>query len=86
MLHKAADAPDAEAPAPGAEILVGDVSAILTGIGDLAWNKIRDIGHVVISFNDKDTPDRPGEICASAVNTDALLAALTAGADIVIRS
>ena len=86
VLHRVAEGPDAEAPAPGAEILVGDVSAILTGIGELAWNKIRDIGHVVINFNDSDTPERPGEICASSVESAALIAAIAAGSEITIRS
>ena len=71
VLHRMDQAPAEESPAPGAE---------------LAWKKVRDIGHVVINFNDSDTPDRPGEICASAVNTDGLAAALSAGAEIVIRS
>ncbi|MFD1881215.1 PTS glucitol/sorbitol transporter subunit IIA [Paracoccus pacificus] len=86
VLHRLAEDVDPDAPVPGAEILVGDVSAVLTGIGDLAWNKIRDIGHVVINFNDSDTPQRPGEICASSVNTDALIAAIAAGNEIIIRN
>lgn len=86
VLHRVSDGPSDDAPTPGAEILVGDVSAILTGIGDLAWNKIRDIGHVVINFNDSDAPDRPGEICASSVNTEALVAAIAAGSAIIIRT
>lgn len=85
VLHRVAEGPLDEAPAVGAEILVGDVSAILTGIGELAWKKIRDIGHVVVNFNDSDTPDRPGEICASSVNSDALQQACRAGNEIVIR-
>lgn len=86
VLHRVADVSDVDAPAPGAEIVVGDVSAILTGIGDLAWAKILDIGHVVINFNDNDAPERPGEICASAINSSALMAALVAGNEIIIRS
>lgn len=86
VLHRVAEGPLDEAPGPGAEILVGEVAAILTGLGDLAWNKIRDIGHVVINFNDSDTPDRPGEICASTVNSEALVQAIRPGKKIVIRS
>lgn len=86
VLHRVAEGPLDEAPELGAEILVGDVSAILTGLGDRAWDKIRDIGHVVINFNDSDTPDRPGEICASAVNSSALVQAMQSGKEIVIRS
>lgn len=85
VLHRVAEGPLDEAPALGAEILVGDVSAILTGLGELAWNKIRDIGHVVINFNDSETPERSGEICASTVNPGALLQAIRAGNEIVIR-
>lgn len=86
VLHRTGAAPTAEAPALGAEIVVGDVSAVMTAIGELAWNKVRDLGHVVINFNDGETAERPGEICASTVNTEALAAALVPGAEIVIRA
>ena len=34
-----------------------------------AWSKVREIGHVVINFNGATEAERPGEICASEVDT-----------------
>lgn len=84
VLHAVRDGPSPEAPRPGAEIRVGGVSARLTAVGDLAWAKIREIGHVVINFNGSQTPERPGELCASAVDPGSLAAAVAEGADIIV--
>ena len=83
VLHKVTFA-GAEAPKPGVRLALGDLEAEITGIGPLAWAKICDIGHVVISFNGKDNPDRPGELSAERVEPEALLAALTPGASLRI--
>jgi PTS system glucitol/sorbitol-specific IIA component len=84
VTHKVAEEPSVEPPAPGASIRVGTVEAQLTGIGPLAWAKVRDIGHVVINFNGAATPERPGEIAASEVDGAALAGALQPGAEIAI--
>ncbi|RIY02035.1 PTS cellobiose transporter subunit IIB [Aureimonas flava] len=84
VMHAVVGAPAAEPPAPGAAIRVGAVEARLTGIGELAWAKVRDIGHVVVNFNGSATPERPGELTASAVDSAELAAALQPGAEIVI--
>jgi PTS system glucitol/sorbitol-specific IIA component len=86
VLHKAETKPTADGPGVGAELRIGDVSARLTAIGDAAWKKIIEIGHVVINFNGADFVPRPGELCASEVDLDALSAALVAGAEITIRA
>jgi PTS system glucitol/sorbitol-specific IIA component len=86
VLHRIAGEPTVTGPEPGAELCIGSLSAILTGVGNHAWAKVRDIGHVVVNFNGLDVPERPGELCASQVNLDALGAALTAGTEIIIRS
>lgn len=86
VLHRVEKAPTAESPAVGAEFRVGDVSARLTAIGDFAWRKIGEIGHVVINFNGADFTPRPGEICAAQVDLNALATALKAGAEISIRA
>lgn len=86
VLHRVTEGPLDDGPAIGAEIRVGDLSAKMTAIGDLAWNKIQDIGHVVINFNNSDTPERPGEICASTVDPVALVQAIGVGKEIVICS
>ena len=84
VLHRIAEGPSAEAPPVGAIIRVGAVEAPLTAIGALAWNKVRDIGHVVINFNGAATPERAGEISAGEVDNALLAAALREGAEIVI--
>jgi glucitol/sorbitol PTS system EIIA component len=71
-------------PVPGDQIAIGTLKAQITAVGPLAWQKVRDIGHVVISFNGAHEAERPGEICASEIAGDALLAALTVGAEITI--
>lgn len=85
VLHRN-DAPAGPAPAPGARVAIGDVEATITAVGDTAWKKVADIGHVVLSFNGAQSADRPGEICASAVDGDALIAALKPGATLTIES
>jgi PTS system glucitol/sorbitol-specific IIA component len=86
VLHKVAGEPAVTGPGPGAELCIGDLSTILTGIGEHAWAKVRDIGHVVVNFNGLDVPERPGELSASQVNLEALTETLRAGTEIVIRS
>jgi PTS system glucitol/sorbitol-specific IIA component len=86
VLHQIADEPAIIGPGPGAELCIGNLSAILTGVGDHAWAKVREIGHVVVNFNGLDVPERPGELCASQINLEALGAALTAGSEILIQS
>jgi PTS system glucitol/sorbitol-specific IIA component len=71
-------------PVPGDQIAIGTLKAQITAVGPLAWQKVRDIGHVVISFNGAHEAERPGEICASEIAGDALLAALAVGAEITI--
>lgn len=86
VLHRPNDAVSKEAPPAGATITVGDVSARITAIGPLAWNKIIDIGHVVINFNDAGEADRPGEICATTVDNAALARALSVGNVVTISA
>jgi PTS system glucitol/sorbitol-specific IIA component len=86
VLHKVHEAPSVIGPAPGAELCIGPISAILTGVGEHAWAKVREIGHVVVNFNGLDVPERPGELCASEVNIGALGAALRPGNEIILRT
>jgi len=86
VLHKVQVGPTVEAPSTGDRLRIGDVSAVLTAVGDLAWKKVADIGHVVINFDGADTSGRPGELCASRVEPDALLGALVSGAEITIEA
>ncbi|WP_279482155.1 PTS glucitol/sorbitol transporter subunit IIA [Aureimonas sp. SK2] len=84
VMHAVEGEPSTGAPAPGVPIRIGSVEARLTGIGELAWAKVRDIGHVVINFNGAAAPERPGELTASPVDGEMLARALQPGATIAI--
>jgi len=86
VLHAVEDQPSAEAPATGARISIGSLEATITSVGSSAWQKVLDIGHVVISFNGAGSTERPGEICASEVDTQALVAQLQTGTAIIIHA
>lgn len=86
VLHKAVWGPSVDAPPPGASIAIGAVKASVTAVGASAWAKVREIGHVVISFNGAGMAERPGEICASEVDGETLVAALRPGAVITIAA
>ena len=84
VLHDPAVPPSETGPAAGAPIVVGPLSATITAVGPYAWKKVAEIGHVVINFNGATSADRPGEICATAVDPEALVGALAVGNSIVI--
>ena len=84
VLHAVTGGPTPVPPPIGATIRVGPVEAKLTAIGDLAWAKIADIGHVVINFDGATTSNRPGELNASEVDTGLLAGALRPGGAITI--
>ncbi|QPC85963.1 PTS cellobiose transporter subunit IIB [Mesorhizobium sp. NBSH29] len=86
VLHEIEASPSDDAPQKGASITLGSVAATITAVGDTAWAKVREMGHVVISFNSAAEAERPGEICASAVDTNALVEALRSGAIITIAA
>jgi PTS system glucitol/sorbitol-specific IIA component len=83
VLHRAEQA-HAEAPRAGAQLRIGEVSAVVTAVGPTAWNKVNEMGHVVINFNGSSAAERPGEICAQPVDADALLAVIRSGTVIEI--
>ena len=86
VLHKTEHGPSDGAPAKGASITLGPVSATITAVGSSAWSKVLEMGHVVISFNGAAEAERPGEICASQVDSQALVAALKTGVIITIAA
>lgn len=86
VLHKTEHGPSDGAPQKGASITLGPVAATITAVGSSAWSKVLEMGHVVISFNGAAEAERPGEICASQVDAEALVAALTTGAIITIAA
>jgi PTS system glucitol/sorbitol-specific IIA component len=85
VLHHQSHLSDAD-PAPGSRIRLGTIEAVITAIGDKAWDKVREIGHVVVNFNGASVAERPGEICASEIDGAALVAALVAGQEIAITA
>lgn len=83
VLHKVESMGDT-APKPGDKIAIGNLAATITAIGPAAWQKVKDIGHVVINFNDARTAERPGEICATLLSPGDIMANLKAGNSISI--
>ncbi len=83
VLHRAERA-HPEAPRAGSQLRIGEVSASVTAVGPTAWNKVNEMGHVVINFNGSSTAERPGEICAQPVDVTALLACIRSGTIIEI--
>ncbi|HEX4768168.1 MAG TPA: PTS glucitol/sorbitol transporter subunit IIA [Lichenihabitans sp.] len=83
-LHRVLEGPAAEAPPVGAAITIGSVTATLTAVGEHAWTKVADIGHVVINFDGATLSGRSGELSASAVPTAELIEAVQPGASITI--
>jgi len=85
VLHRVATPPSPTPPGVGARLEVAGFSTEITAIGEYAWRKIGEIGHVVVNFNGGDTPPRPGEISVKPVDLAALSAALSPGADIIVE-
>lgn len=73
-------------PVSGNSINIAGISSTITAVGELAWEKVIEMGHVVINFNGARIAERPGEICAETVDTTALFAALKSGAQITIET
>jgi PTS system glucitol/sorbitol-specific IIA component len=84
VLHRQSDLSPTEEPTSGTPITIGPLAAHITAIGEKAWAKVREMGHVVINFNGASATDRPGEICATPLEGDHLAAALTIGATVTI--
>lgn len=85
VMHRPESAP-AAAPAPGATLAIGDFTVKVTAVGDTAWKKVADLGHVVISFNGALSAERPGEICVEERDPDVVAAALKPGAILEFRA
>ena len=86
VLHRVQTKPTAEAPAVGAELRIDGLSTRVTAIGEFAWAKIDDMGHVVINFDGAAVAPRPGEISVAPVDLAALAALLRPGAEISLHS
>jgi PTS system glucitol/sorbitol-specific IIA component len=82
-MHKV-DHVDKAQPKAGATIRIGALEAKITAMGDYAWKKVIEIGHVVINFNSASAAERPGEICATVLDGAQLMANLKPGQSISI--
>lgn len=85
VMHRPAAKPG-NAPSPGAILAIGDFTVKVTAVGDTAWKKVADLGHVVISFNGASSAERPGEICVETRDADEIAAALKPGAVLEFRA
>jgi PTS system glucitol/sorbitol-specific IIA component len=86
VLHRVQQQPTAAPPAVGAKLNVAGMSARITAIGEYAWRKIGEMGHVVVNFNDSADAPRPGEISAENIDRALLAKALHPGAEIWVES
>lgn len=84
VLHRVVGEAAPDGPTPGMALRIGTLATTLTGVGPLAWAKVREMGHVVVNFNGATDPERVGELCAAEVDLDALGQALKPGSEIVI--
>ncbi len=78
VLHEV-DGAAAAAPAPGDAVQIGADRFRITAVGNTAWQKVSEIGHVVFSFNGAAVAERPGEICVEPVAPERLRALLRPG-------
>ena len=73
-------------PKAGDLIRIGSLQTRITAVGPLAWDKAKEMGHVVFNFGGANEADRLGEICAAPVDHEKLLVLLKSGETIVIES
>ncbi len=85
ILHQVQDEIVDHVPAVGSVIKLGDLQTRVTAIGDTAWHKVKELGHVVINFNASSTAERPGEICVHALETDLVKSAMVKGCMVVVE-
>ncbi|AKK24767.1 PTS glucitol/sorbitol transporter subunit IIA [Pandoraea oxalativorans] len=78
ILHRVEQVSE-RAPRLGAVLRIGETCAVVTAVGPSAWHKVRELGHVVITFNGAEADERPGVICASKIDGAALFAGMRSG-------
>ena len=86
VLHRIQQEPTAAPPAVGAILNVAGIASRITALGDYAWKKVGEIGHVVVTYNGAGEAPRPGEITVEPVDLAALAAALKPGAEIWVET
>ncbi len=83
ILHEA-DRAAAAPPVAGDALRIGGEQFRITAVGDTAWQKVSELGHVVFSFNGAATAERPGEICVETVDAERLRPLLRSGLTIEV--
>ena len=84
VLHDRAG-PVGRAPLAGDWLHIDGEAMRVTAVGESAWQKVLDLGHVVFSFNGAGSVSRPGEICVDRVAPGRLLPLLVPGAVLEVR-
>jgi PTS system glucitol/sorbitol-specific IIA component len=82
--HVVDSAASSSPPPVGARLSLGELSTRVSAVGSSAWDKVRDLGHVVINFNGASQAERPGEICVEARDSAAIQREVRSGGLIVI--
>jgi len=85
VLHQVQDEIIGHKPPVGSIIKLGDLQTKVTAIGDTAWHKVKELGHVVINFNASSTAERPGEMCVHPIDAELLKSALVRGCVVVVE-
>ncbi len=85
VMHQVQDEVFGHTPSVGALIKLGNLQTRITAIGDTAWNKIKELGHIVINFNASTSAERPGEMCVHAVDTELIKSAVVKGCMVVVE-
>ncbi|WP_109479231.1 PTS glucitol/sorbitol transporter subunit IIA [Paraburkholderia sp. C35] len=83
VLHRVEQA-SRDVPRIGSLLRIGEDSAVVTAVGPTAWNKVSELGHVVINFNGAQNAERPGEICVTEIDHERLFDGMKAGTVIEI--
>lgn len=85
VMHQVQDEVVGHSPTVGSVIKLGDLETKVTAIGDTAWHKVKELGHVVINFNASATAERPGEICVNAIDPEQLKSTVIKGCLLVVE-
>lgn len=84
--HEVQDEAIGYTPSVGASIQIGGLSTRISAIGETAWHKVRELGHVVLNFNGAGTAERPGEICVDPIDLVQVRSRMVRGCQIVVAS
>ena len=83
IMHEATGEAD-RSPIGGDTLRIDQTGFQITAVGETAWEKVREMGHVVFCFNGAGVTERPGEICIESVPPEQLRALFRPGATIEV--